>query len=284
METLAAAAAREDEGPQLFVDLGLYEGPVDLLLQLARDQKVDLLHISILSLAEQYLKFIAEAKRLKLEIAADYLVMAAWLAYLKSRLLLPKEESPPEEEPTPEAMAEALARQLRRLEALQDAARLLLAMPRLGIDRFGRGQADTLPENILTKAETNITELLQAYAAVRRRQDSSALSIRPSHLHTVEAAIQRLSAMLGHSVEWRTLEAFLPLLTGDAILQRSAWASTFVASLQLAKEGELLIRQEDRFGPIYLRSRQRQDEPEPEPEPGQELKREPRDERGDREQ
>jgi segregation and condensation protein A len=255
-ETLAAAAARDDDGPKLVVDLGLYEGPVDLLLQMARDQKVDLLHISILSLAEQYLSFIAEAKRLKLEIAADYLVMAAWLAYLKSRLLLPKEEAPPEDELTPEQMAEALARQLQRLEGLQAAAKQLLAMPRLGIDRFGRGQADALPEHIESRTETDITELLQAYAGVRRRHDSQALSIRPSHLHTVEAAIGRLNAMLGLAIEWRTLEAFLPLVTGDTVLQRSAWASTFAASLQLAKDGHLQIRQEERFGPIYLRARE----------------------------
>lgn len=258
-DTLAAAAARDDDGPKLVVDLGLYEGPVDLLLQMARDQKVDLLHISILSLAEQYLKFIAEAKRLKLEIAADYLVMAAWLAYLKSRLLLPKEEAPPEDDLSPEQMAEALARQLQRLEGLQAAAKLLLAMPRLGIDRFGRGQVDALPEHIESRTETDITELLQAYAGVRRRQDSQALSIRPSHLHTVEAAISRLNAMLGLAVEWRTLEAFLPLITGDSVLQRSAWASTFAASLQLAKDGQLQIRQEERFGPIYVRGRQSDD-------------------------
>ena len=255
INTLAAAAARDDDGPKLLVDLGLYEGPVDLLLQLARDQKVDLLQISILSLAEQYLKFIGEAKRLKLEIAADYLVMAAWLAYLKSRLLLPKEDPPPEDELSPEQMAEALAQQLQRLESLQAAAKLLLAMPRLGIDRFGRGQADALPERIESRTETDITELLQAYAGVRRRQDSMALSIRPSHLHTVEAAIGRLNAMLGMAFEWRTLEAFLPLITGNSVLQRSAWAATFTASLQLAKDGQLQIRQEERFGPIYLRAR-----------------------------
>lgn len=261
--TLAAAAARDGDGPALVVDLGLYEGPVDLLLQMARDQKVDLLQISILSLAEQYLTFISEAKRLKLEIAADYLVMAAWLAYLKSRLLLPKDETPPEEELSPEAMAEALARQLQRLEALQASAKLLLAMPRLGIDRFGRGQADALPEHVQSRAETDITELLQAYAGVRRRQDSQALSIRPSHLHTVEAAIRRLNAMLGATVEWRTLETFLPLIAGDQVLQRSAWASTFAASLQLAKDGKLAIRQDERFGPIYLRGHDRRDEPDP---------------------
>jgi len=246
-----------DRAERLVVDLGHYEGPIDLLLQMARDQKVDLLHISILELAEQYLAFIQNAKALELEIAADYLVMAAWLAYLKSRLLLPKDEAPPEEEPTPEAMAAALARRLQRLEALQEAAKDLLALPRLGIDRFGRGRSEDLPETVTTLAHADITDLLQAYAGVRRRQDGRQLTIRPSRLHTVEAALTRLNAMLGIAVEWRTLEAFLPLVTGDPVMQRSAWASTFAASLQLAKDGRLAIRQDAAFGPVYLRSRER---------------------------
>lgn len=251
----------EDAAPaesRLVVDLGLYEGPIDLLLQMARDQKVDLLQISILQLAEQYLAFIHAAKELELEVAADYLVMAAWLAYLKSRLLLPKEEAPPEEEPAPEALAAALARRLKRLEALQAAARDLLALPRLGVDRFGRGRKEALPENVVSLADADFTELLQAYAAVRRRKDGRALSIRPSRLHTVEAALSRLSAMLGMAIEWRTIESFLPLVTGDPIMRRSAWASTFAAGLQLAKDGRLAIRQDDAFGPIYLRARERE--------------------------
>ncbi len=247
---------------QLSVDLGLFEGPVDLLLQLARDQKVDLLQISILMLAEQYIAFIQTAKDLELEVAADYLVMAAWLAYLKSRLLLPKEAAPPEDEPTPEALAAALARRLKRLEILQAAAQELLALPRLGIDRFGRGHAEQLPENVTALSNADITQLLQAYAGVRRRKDRRSLSIRPSRLHTVEAAIARLSAMLGLAIEWRTIEAFLPLVTGDPILRQSAWASTFAASLQLAKDGSLAVRQDAAFGPIYLRARARQDAPD----------------------
>lgn len=241
--------------PRLVVDLGLYEGPVDLLLQMARDQKVDLLQISILQLAEQYLTFIQAAKALELEIAADYLVMAAWLAYLKSRLLLPKDEAPPEEEPTPEALAQALARRLKRLEALQSAAKELLARPRFGIDRFGRGAIEDLPVEITRLPGDDVADLLQAYATARRRKDSRQLSIRPTNLHTVEAAVQRLSAMLGVAMEWRTLEAFLPLVTGDPVMQRSAWASTFAAGLQLAKEGALDIRQDQTFGPIYLRAK-----------------------------
>ncbi len=249
--------ARPDDA-KLVVDLGLYEGPVDLLLQLARDQKVDLLQISILALAEQYLAFIQAAKHLELEVAADYLVMAAWLAYLKSRLLLPKEEVQPDDEPSPAAMAEALARRLQRLEALQAAAKELLARPRLGIDRFGRGMIEAPAEIVTRMADADITELLQAYAGVKRRQGHRALSIRPSRLHTVEAAIQRLSAMLGIAIEWRTIETFLPLVTGDPIMRRSAWAATFAASLQLAKDGDLAIRQEAAFGPIYLKARRRE--------------------------
>lgn len=245
--------------PRLVVDLGLYEGPVHLLLQMARDQKVDLLQISILDLAEQYLAFIQEARALELEVAADYLVMAAWLAYLKSRLLLPKEEATPEEEPTPEALAAAFARRLKRLETLQSAAQELLGRPRLGIDRFGRGALEDLPEAVTRNAGDDIAELLQAYASIRRRRDARRLSIRPSNLHTVETATARLSAMLGVAIEWRTLETFLPLLTGDPVMQRSAWASTFAAGLQLAKEGDLEIRQDQRFGPIFFRGRARED-------------------------
>lgn len=248
----------EPEAASLVVDLGAYEGPLDLLLQMARDQKVDLLQISILALADQYLEFIAKAKALELEIAADYLVMAAWLAYLKSRLLLPKEEAPPEEEPPPEALAEALARRMRRLEALQAAAKDLMAMPRRGIDSFGRGMSEALPVDVVVETRADLTELLQAYAGVRRRQDNRALSIRPSRLHTVDAALTRLSAMLGVAVEWRTLETFLPLVTGDPIMRRSAYASTFAAGLQLAKDGKLAIRQDDAFGAIYFRARPEQ--------------------------
>ncbi len=254
-ETFDFAPDDRPEGP-LIVDLGLYEGPVDLLLQMARDQKVDLLQISILKLAEQYLAFIEAAKHLELEIAADYLVMAAWLAYLKSRLLLPKEEAPPEEEPTPEALAEALARRLKLLEALQAAAKELLARPQLGLDRFGRGMAEALPEDVTSEADCDITELLSAYAGVRRRQDGRSLSIQATRLHTVEAALKRLQAMLGLAVDWRTFETFLPLITGDPVLRRSAYASTFAAGLQLAKDGKLAIRQDAEFGPIYLRARQ----------------------------
>lgn len=245
--------------PRLVVDLGLYEGPVDLLLQMARDQKVDLLQISILDLAEQYLAFIQAAKALELEVAADYLVMAAWLAYLKSRLLLPKDEAPPEEEPTPEALAAALARRLKRLEALQGAAQDLLGRPRLGVDRFGRGGVEPTHETVSRRAGDDIADLLQAYAGVRRRKDASHLSIRPTNLHTVESAVARLSAMLGVAMEWRTIETFLPLVTGDPVLRQSAWASTFVAGLHLAKDGALQIRQDTAFGPIYLRATSRED-------------------------
>lgn len=241
---------------QLVVDLGLYEGPVDLLLQMARDQKVDLLQISILKLAEQYLAFIEEAKGLELEIAADYLVMAAWLAYLKSRLLLPKEEVLPEDGPSPEAMAAALAQRLQRLAVLQEAAKELLSRPRLGIDRFSRGKEEALPEDVTSRPVTDITELLQAYAGIQRRTRGRALSIRRSNLHTVEAAITRLTAMLGIGMDWQTMETFLPLITGDPIMRRSAWASTFAASLQLSKDGKLAIRQDNLFGPIYLRAQE----------------------------
>lgn len=261
MTTEATFQADQDR-PQLVVDLGAYEGPVDLLLQMARDQKVDLLQISILALAEQYIAFIHAAKDLELEIAADYLVMAAWLAYLKSRLLLPKEAAPAEEEPSPEALAAALARRLQRLAALQSAAQALFQRPRLGIDRFSRGAHVAATVNIASDTpnfDVDFNDLLQAYAAIRRRKDNRSLSIRRSHLHTVEAALARLNAMIGIAVEWRALESFLPLITGDRTLRQSAWASTFAAGLQLAKEGRVAIRQDAAFGPIYFRAADRKD-------------------------
>lgn len=263
MTTEATFQADRPDRPQLVVDLGLYEGPVDLLLQMARDQKVDLMQISILDLANQYIAFIEAAKDLELEIAADYLVMAAWLAYLKSRLLLPKEQVPPEEEPTPEALAEALARRLKRLEALQAAAQDLFRRPLQDIDRFGRGVAiagqTVAADGDEPGFDVDFNDLLQAYAAIRRRTANRALSIRPSHLHTVEAALARLNAMLGLSMEWQTLEAFLPLVTGDKTLRQSAWASTFAAGLQLAKDGRVAIRQDAAFGPIYFRAAEPRD-------------------------
>lgn len=237
---------------RLVVDLEGFEGPLDLLLALAREQKVDLIHISILKLADQYLEFIARARQLRLEVAADYLVMAAWLAYLKSRLLLPEQEQ--EEEPTAAEMAAALAFQLRRLQAMQDAGARLLSRPRLGLEVFRRGSPERF-RNIRTPVyEVTLFDLLKSYADHHRRRQSSTLHISPNELYTVEQALARLRRLLGRTPDWQSISAFLPPDIRDGLVARSALAATFVASLELARSGQVEIRQNTAFGPIYIKS------------------------------
>lgn len=239
---------------ELVVDLEGYEGPIDVLLALARQQKVDLLHISILQLADQYLTFIAEARRLRLEIAADYLVMAAWLAYLKSRLLIPQQEE--DEEPSGPEMAEALAFQLRRMEAMQQAGANVMLLPRLGRDVFSRGSPDGVKIRRVPVYDLSLYELLKAYGDQQKRHISGPLEIAATEIYSVDDALERLGSILGRLPDWQTLETFLPQgLRGRGIVQRSAVASTFAASLELAKSGRLELRQTGTFGPIYLRSR-----------------------------
>jgi segregation and condensation protein A len=245
-------AAESDEA--FVLRLESYEGPIDVLLDQARDQKVDLTQISILQLADQFLAFIERARRLRLELAADYLVMAAWLAYLKSRLLLPAKESETEE-PTGEEMAAALQFQLRRLEAIRQAGEKLLSLPRLGYDRFARGAPEPKMVVRSTVYQVSLYDLLKAYGDHKRRTSSSgALHIRASRLYTTDQALKRVMAMLGTIPGgWTTLSAFLPERSGDPLVQRSALASTLLASLELAKAGEIDIHQENTYGPIYLR-------------------------------
>lgn len=247
------APARGD-GEQLILDLDGFEGPIDVLLQLARDQKVDVTRISILALADQYLEFIRQARQLRLEIAADYLVMAAWLAYLKSRLLIPAPEA--DDEPSGAEMAAALKFQLQRLEAMQQAGQRLLARPRLGQDFHVRGEVE--PFRILAKPVLQVTlyDLLSAYARNSTRAKVTSLRILPLEIYAVEDALQRLRGLLGDTPTWRGLASFLPQDLREGLLQRSAVASTFVASLELCREGKLDIRQDGMFGPIFLRSRQ----------------------------
>ncbi len=247
---------------QLLLVLDGFEGPLDMLLALGRDQKVDLTRISILELADQYLAFVAEARKVRLELAADYLVMAAWLAYLKSRLLLPEPEG---EEPSGEDMAAALAFQLQRLEAMKEAAAKLFARPRLGIDVHPRGAPEDL--DLLRKPvyEVTLFDLLRAYGAQRARKDSSVLHIAPIRLYSMEEAVQRLSALLGRMPDWATLASFLPGGQdgggqGGGLLTRSALAAHFAATLELAKAGRVELRQEGAFAPLYVRSR-REDGP-----------------------
>ncbi|MEA1675194.1 ScpA family protein [Nitrospirillum sp. BR 11163] len=260
-EDWSAAPALEPVGegePALLVDLGEFEGPIDLLLTLARDQKVDLTRISILALAEQYLAFVEEARRLRLEVAADYLVTAAWLAYLKSRLLLPTPET---EEPTGEELAQALAFQLQRLEAMQNAAARLMARPRLGRDVFPRGAPEDLPVFERRVTEVTLYDLLRAYGDIKRRQQKTGpLHLPPVDLFTIEDAIRRVEAMLGRLPDWTRLDRFLPpdwrgggTSREDKLKARFALAATFVATLELAKAGQLEVRQDGTFGPLYVR-------------------------------
>ncbi len=244
--------ARWDDG-RLVVDVDGFEGPLDVLLALARAQKVDLARISILQLADQYLSFIERARELRLEIAADYLVMAAWLAYLKSRLLLP--EPPGEDEPTGEEIAAALALQLRRLEAMRAAGARLMGRPLLGRDVFARGA----PEGVRTIAhpvyELSYFDLLKAYADHRRRTAPGRLTVEPSRMHTMDQALRRLTRLLGGARGWQTLASFLPPGLAHTLILRSAVAATFAASLELARQGRVRLRQSGQFAPIYVRAR-----------------------------
>jgi len=248
---------RDGETADLVVSLDGFEGPIDLLLSLARDQKVDLCKIAILPLAEQYLRYIAEARRLRLEIAADYLVMAAWLAYLKSRLLLPEPERAPEEGGDPASMAEALKFQLLRLEAMQKAAKQVQEMPQLGADIFLRG----IPEPVEVEEKPiyflPIQDLLKALCAPSRRRKPEAYSIGRTRFYSLQESVVRMRHLLGIMPEWSVLQKFMPdLLEAEEALEvRSAIASTFAATLELVKNGELELRQDGTFAPIYVRSR-----------------------------
>ncbi|MGH6894836.1 MAG: segregation and condensation protein A [Dongiaceae bacterium] len=236
---------------ELHLDLDGYEGPIDILLTLARDQKVDLKKISILELADQYLAFIAQARRLRLEIAADYLVMAAWLAYLKSRLLLP--EPPADGEPSGAELAAALAFQLQRLEAMQKAGRNLLALPQFGRDFFGRGAPE--PVQIVEKPVYKLAlyDLLKGYGNYPGRRNEGLLQIQPMNLFSMDDALHRIGEMLGHVPDWATLQSFLPPGLQRGLPRRAALAATFAASLELARIGRVELRQDRLFGPIYMR-------------------------------
>lgn len=251
-----AAQGFEDPPPgvrrlQFMVELGSFEGPLDLLLTLARQQKVDLKELSILALAEQYLAFISEARQLRLELAADYLVMAAWLAYLKSRLLLPPAEE--EDEPSGEELAARLQHQLRRLEAMREAAESLLQRDRLGQDVFPRG----MPEGIrLVRKSTydcTLYDLLNAYASQVGRNNVTTFRLRPVSILSIEEALSRLKAILGDLPDWASLETFLPDGYENGIERRSAMASTFTAVLETVRDGVAEIRQAKAFGPIFIK-------------------------------
>ncbi len=238
----------------LIVDVEGYEGPLDLLLTLSRTQKVDLRRISVLQLAEQYLTFVNTAKALRIELAADYLVMAAWLAYLKSRLLLPPE--PGEEGPSAEDLAAHLAYQLERLQAMREAAARLMARDQRGRDFFARG----LPEELTLKRKVvwtaNLLDLMQAYARIRTKDEFRPFVMDRHHVFTMEQALERMRGMIGYAGDWTELVSYLPEgWETDPRRRRSATAAHFAASLELAKRGQIEIRQADTFAPIQIRRR-----------------------------
>jgi segregation and condensation protein A len=244
----------------LLLSIDGFEGPIDVLLVMARDQKVDLTKISILQLARQYLDFIDRATELRLELAAEYLVMAAWLAYLKSRLLLPRDKD--SNEPDAQAMAEALQFQLRRLEAVQKAAKDLFALPQLGRDIFARG----MPEKIQIETDTiynaTLYDLLRSYGDIARRKEKETGFVLPSFkVMSLEDAMDRMTKMLGDLPRlgpfsaWATLRSFVPNGIKDQLYARSSIASIMTASLELVKQGRLEIKQDGAFRPIYMREK-----------------------------
>lgn len=256
-------SAPRDESEQLLVYLGSFDGPIDMLLSLARDQKLDLSTISILDIANQYLEFIEKARSLRLELAADYLVMAAWLAYLKSRLLVPEEEKH-EEEPSAQEMADALQFQLRRLEAMRNIADQLFNQPRLGVDIFARGAPEGLRVSYKAVHEVSLYDLLKSYSEIRVRAENKTYKPKRARLFSLEESMERLSAMLGKiPADWISLFSYLPNDLNEPLVKRSAVASTFGASLELAKRGVIQLRQEGNFSPIYVRrSREEQKQAE----------------------
>ncbi|KAA9008921.1 segregation and condensation protein A [Histidinibacterium aquaticum] len=236
----------------LIVDVEGFEGPLDLLLSLSRTQKVDLREISILALARQYLAFVEKARELRIELAADYLVMAAWLAFLKSRLLLPPD--PEEEGPSGEDLAAHLAFQLERLEAMRRSAARLMARDQLGRDRFARGITEDVARVRRVEYTATLIDLMQAYARIRTRDEFRPYAYDRTNLLSMEEALDRLRPLIGFAGEWTDLMSYLPdSWSADPARRRSAAASTFAASLELVKEGAIQIRQGETFAPIQIR-------------------------------
>ena len=235
---------------ELTLNLDGWEGPLDLLLSLARSQKVDLAQISILQLVDQYTSYIAGARALKLEIAADYLVMAAWLAYLKSCLLLPKD---PEQDPSPEEVALRLQMRLQRLDAMREAGARLLGRDRVGRDVFIRGAPEGLRLVRKSAWQASAFDLFAAYGTVKARTAPAIHVVHTRHVMTLDEAIERVSKLIGHAIDWMSIESFLPV-TDDPVFRKSALASSFVAALELARRGRIDIAQEGAFSPLRIKT------------------------------
>ncbi|EPX83648.1 segregation and condensation protein A [Salipiger mucosus] len=257
VETLSVSERLAAEA--LIVDVDGFEGPLDLLLSLSRTQKVDLRKISVLNLAQQYLAFVEKAKALRLELAADYLVMAAWLAYLKSRLLLPPD--PEEEGPSGEELAAHLAFQLERLQAMRDVAARLMARDRLGRDFFARGVPETVERVRKVRYTATLLDLMQGYARIRTRDEFRPFVMDRDSVYTMEEALDRMKGLIGFAGTWTDISSYLPDgWDSDPVKWRSATAATFAASLELVKEGRAELRQSETFAPIELRRRKDDDD------------------------
>jgi segregation and condensation protein A len=236
----------------LIVDVDGFEGPLDLLLTLSRTQKVDLRRVSVLQLAEQYLAFVSQATFLRIELAADYLVMAAWLAFLKSRLMLPPD--PNDEGPSGEEHAAHLAFQLERLEAMREVAARLMGRDQLGRDFFARGLTEDVARVRTITHTATLLDLMQGYARIRTRDEFRPYAYDRNHIFTMEQALERMRGLIGFAGDWTDLSSYLPDgWSADPQRRRSATASTFAASLELVKQGQIELRQSDSFAAITIR-------------------------------
>ena len=246
---------KTEKNSEFNILLDTFEGPIDLLLELARKQKVDLSEISILKLAEQYIEFINNYQEIHLEIAADYLVMAAWLTYLKSRLLLPKEDK--SEKYTPDELEEALKYQLQRLEAFKRISKNLYARPLIDRDIFYGGTTEGINVKFQVIYTSNLYDILKTYSSILLKSEKmSHLTITFSELHSVDSAIQRLKNIFGTIFEWTNFNKIIPHFGSKRIVNKSLISSNFVASLELAKNGFIEVKQNETFGNIYVRSKQ----------------------------
>ena len=253
----AELAERSGDEPSLMVDVEGFEGPLDLLLTLARQQKVDLAKISILALADQYLAFIEEARKMRLELAADYLVMAAWLAYLKSRLLLPEQH--PAEGLSAEEMANALALRLRRLEAIRKFAEQLMNRPQLGRDVFQRGAPEPIAEIKHPQWSAALYDLLSAYSSRRQIQSRSVVRVAKRTVWSLAEAREALERLIGQSMDWSPLDQYLIAYLTDPAMTATVLASSFAAALEMIREGRLEAHQQGAFSPLYLRKKRNAD-------------------------
>lgn len=245
-------AERATGEPTLHVDVDGFEGPLDLLLELARRQKVDLHRISILALAEQYLVFVEEARRFRLELAADYLVMAAWLAYLKSRLLLP--DPPKGDEPSAADLATALALRLRRLETIREAARQMADRAHLGRDVFARGAPEPVEVHKQPQWEATLYDLLSAYARQRQKQFTARVTMPKRHVFSLVDAREALERLIGRAEDWTVLDGYLLRYMTSPEQRATVLASTLSATLEFVREGRLSLRQDEPFAPLWVKS------------------------------